>query len=52
MGRPVKSAANSVNNAAAFYHNLGIKIAKYGIRITIVKLFPQQVIDIKIKDRK
>ena len=52
MKRPVKGAANSVNDAAVFYHQLGIKIAQYGVRITIVKLFPQQVIDIKIKDRK
>ncbi len=52
MGRPVKDAANNVENAAAFYHRLGIRIAKYGVRITIVKLFPQQVIDVKIKDRK
>jgi len=52
MPRPVKKAATSVESAAAFYHYLGQKIEKYGVRITVVQMLPKPVFDITIKDKK
>lgn len=52
LKRPVKSAATSVGSAAAFYHYLGQKIEKWGIRITVVQMFPKPIIDITIKDKE
>ncbi len=49
--RPVKSAMSQVESAAAFYHRLGQKIEKFGVRITVVKMFPMPVIDIQIKNK-
>ena len=50
--RPLPKAATSVDNTATFYHYLGQKIEKYGIRVAVVQMLPKPVFDITIKDKK
>jgi len=51
MPRPVKAAAQSVKGTGDFYRYLGEKFEKYGLRVTVVQVFPKPIFDIKIKDR-
>ena len=48
----VDSAMCDVKKTALYFRQLASKLEKYGIRITVVELFPKPIIDIKIKDKE
>ena len=51
MGK-IRAAAKQVDATSALIERIARKIEKYGVRVTIVKMFPLPVIDLKIEDRK
>ena len=52
MRRPVKAAAQSVDNTADWIRYIAQKIDKWGIRVTVVQWLPKPIVDLQIKDKK
>jgi len=46
----VDNAMGEVSSTARYFRQIASQLDKYGIRITVVELFPKPIIDIEIKE--